>query len=479
MQFVKNKTLKDFGMVISSNILVLISSILTGLVVPKLLGVTNYGYYKIFTLYLGYTALLHFGFVDGILLMHGGEDYRDLDKAKFRRNTQSFAATQAVISLIVVIVACITMKGIYRFIFVMIGIDTITTNLTSYYQYVSQCTLRFKELSIRKVYQAGLKISFTLIFFVLFQRGKIEALSARVYIECLVFIDVVLLIWYVVTYKDITFGKAENPFKNFTEIAVYYKKGIILTIAFQVANLIFNLDRQFVSIFYDTETYARYSFAYSLISMATTVIGAVSLVLFPNLKRKSEETIIRDFSNNMALIALLVFAAHIGYYPLCGFIKWFLPDYVPSLIYLRIIFPGLAISSCISAIIFTYYKVLNKNTLYFIISCGVLALSAFLNGCANTFFHSPSAISWASVVSLLVWYLVGESFFVKKYNVKWIKNLIYIVVMSVGFYSISFGIEDAVVGTVVYTVLFMLISVVFYRKLIFSSIGKFNRKIAI
>ena len=288
-----------------------------------------------------------------------------------------------------------------------------------------------------------------------------------------------MLIWYVVTYKDITFGKAENPFKNFTEIAVYYKKGIILTIAFQVANLIFNLDRQFVSIFYDTETYARYSFAYSLISMATTVIGAVSLVLFPNLKRKSEETIIRDFSNNMALIALLVFAAHIGYYPLCGFIKWFLPDYAPSLIYLRIIFPGLAISSCISAIIFTYYKVLNKNTLYFIISCGVLALSAFLNGCANTFFHSPSAISWASVVSLLVWYLVGESFFVKKYNVKWIKNLIYIVVMSVGFYSISFGIENAVVGTVVYTVLFMLISFVFYRKLIFSSIGKFNRKIAI
>ena len=178
MQFVKNKTLKDFGMVISSNILVLISSILTGLVVPKLLGVTNYGYYKIFTLYLGYTALLHFGFVDGILLMHGGEDYRDLNKVKFRRNTKFFAAIQAVISLIVVIVACIAMKGIYRFIFVMIGIDTITTNLTSYYQYVSQCTLRFKELSIRKVYQAGLKIAFTLIFFVLFQRGKIEALNA-------------------------------------------------------------------------------------------------------------------------------------------------------------------------------------------------------------------------------------------------------------------------------------------------------------
>lgn len=112
MQFVKNKTLKDFGMVISSNILVLISSILTGLVVPKLLGVTNYGYYKIFTLYLGYTALLHFGFVDGILLMHGGEDYRDLNKVKFRRNTKFFAAIQAVISLIVVIVACIAMKGI-------------------------------------------------------------------------------------------------------------------------------------------------------------------------------------------------------------------------------------------------------------------------------------------------------------------------------------------------------------------------------
>lgn len=33
--------------------------------------------------------------------------------------------------------------------------------------------------------------------------------------------------------------------------------------------------------------------------------------------------------------------------------------------------------------------------------------------------------------------------------------------------------------TVVYTVLFMLISFVFYRKLVFSSIGKFSRKVAI
>ena len=58
----------DFIVILISNVTILLSNIATGLIIPKLLGVNNYGYYKIFTLYLGYAPLLHLGFVDGILL---------------------------------------------------------------------------------------------------------------------------------------------------------------------------------------------------------------------------------------------------------------------------------------------------------------------------------------------------------------------------------------------------------------------------
>lgn len=470
-----SKTVKDFGMVLSSNALILVSNILTGLVIPKLLGVTNYGYYKIFTLYLGYTALLHFGFVDGILLLHGGDDYDQLNRYKFRRNTKIFAILQTIVSCLIIVAALFFMKVIYSFIFVMLGIDTITTNMTSYYQYVSQCTRRFKELSIRKVYQAGLKILCTIIFFLLHMFKVINDLSAYIYISCIVAIDVILLLWYVYTYKDITFGKCEKFTNNIGEVVNYFKQGIILTVAFQVANLIFNLDRQFVSILYNTKTYAVYSFAYSLISMATTVIGAVSLVLFPNLKRKEKSRIIDDFSNNMSVIAILVFAAHIGYYPLCVFIKWFLPEYNSSLIYLKIIFPGLAISSCISTIIFTYYKVLDENKRYFIICCIVLALSALSNWVAHLIFHTASAISGASIITLLCWYIIGESYFVKTYHVGWIKNLLYIIIMMIAFYMITFCVSNEIIGTCLYMLFYMIMTFILYKKLILNLFKRFSR----
>ncbi|CAM3223398.1 hypothetical protein [Lentilactobacillus buchneri] len=69
---------KNLIMVLLSNTLILLSSIVVGLIIPKILGVTNYGYYKIFTLYAGYTSLLHFGFLDGILLKHGDKDFNEL-----------------------------------------------------------------------------------------------------------------------------------------------------------------------------------------------------------------------------------------------------------------------------------------------------------------------------------------------------------------------------------------------------------------
>lgn len=475
MTLTKSKTVKDFSMVLSSNLLVLLSNVLTGLVIPRLLGVTNYGYYRIFTLYLGYTALLHFGFVDGILLFHAGEDYSTINKYKFRRNTQFFAKTQIIVSLLIILVSIVIFEGIYKFIFLMIGVDSFVTNMTSYYQYVSQCTMRFKELSARKVYQAVLRIFITVLFFLFYWCGLIGSLSAYVYISCLVAINAILLIWYISTYREITFGKGEKLHDNFGEIINYYKLGIVLTIAFQVANLIFNLDRQFVSILYDTETYAVYSFAYSLISMATTVIGAISLVLFPNLKRKEKSTIIQDFSKGMAAIAILVFGAHIGYYPLSAFIDWFLSDYVHSLEYLKIIFPGLAVSSCISIIIFTYYKVLNKNIIYFAISCFVLVLSAILNWIAYSLFQTPDAISWASIIALLVWYLLDVLYLVKKYHVKWIKNLMYIVIVSICFYASTFLINNMFIGTTLYIILFVVVTFLFYKKIIMEIIHRLRK----
>lgn len=77
------KVLLDFGYVISSNLLTLTVSTLVILVVPKLVGVKEFGYWQLFTFFSGYLGLLPLGWLDGIYLRYGGEKYSDLDKNTF------------------------------------------------------------------------------------------------------------------------------------------------------------------------------------------------------------------------------------------------------------------------------------------------------------------------------------------------------------------------------------------------------------
>ena len=454
MDGTRKRFLRDILVVEAGNLFVLLSSVMVGLVVPKLMGVVNYGYYQIFTLYMTYTALLHAGFIDGVLLVHGGETYDEIDRKRFRLNTKFFTAFQAFVALLVIAAACLFMKGIYRYIFIMVGADTVVTNITKYYQYVSQATMRFREWSLRKVLQAGFKIAIVLFFILQHRMGRIDELSCVSFTAAIVVVDTLLLIWYMYTYREISFGEALPLKGNRPGLAVYFRCGITMTIAYEISTLIFSLDRQFVSVLFDTATYGIYSFAYRLVYMVTTVVSAVSTVLFPTLKRKSKEQVLGAFDTGMALISIVVFAAMAGYYPLCLFIRYFLGEYTESLAYFRILFPGIALHSCINAIIFNYYKVLDKNMLYFGICCFVLGFAAASNYALYLIIRTPAAFSIASILSLFVWYLAAEWYLVRKYKVKWIRNLAYIFLMTALFYAVTAFIPDSLWGMPVYAALY-------------------------
>ena len=76
--------LKDFGFVISSNLLTLAISTIVILIVPKVIGVKEYGYWQLFMFYSSYLGVLHIGWLDGIYLRYGGEQYAHLNKALFK-----------------------------------------------------------------------------------------------------------------------------------------------------------------------------------------------------------------------------------------------------------------------------------------------------------------------------------------------------------------------------------------------------------
>ena len=71
----KKKFIKNIISVMIANIISLLGSITSGFLLPKIFNIEEYGYYKIFTLYMSYAGLLHFGFLDGMLLKISGMKY--------------------------------------------------------------------------------------------------------------------------------------------------------------------------------------------------------------------------------------------------------------------------------------------------------------------------------------------------------------------------------------------------------------------
>lgn len=449
-------------LVVLGNVALLIAKALTWLVVPKVLGVMEYGYYKTFTLYLVYAMLFHFGFPDGILLIYGGQDYQKINRNEFRTYTKFLIGFQAVVSALIIGIALIVCRGMKCYIFCMIGIDTLFVNLATYYRFISQAVMQFKEYTLRNVIQALMQI---LVLGVIIVLDQLEILkpNGEVYILCIVLIDAVLLVWYMVTYKDLTFGNADSLKKRLPQIKNIFTVGILLTISYQVAHLVFALDSQMVEILFNVETYSLYAFAYSITNMVTAVISAIATVMFPSLKRLEVKDAVSKFPMLMATVSVIVFFLLTVYFPLIFFIKWFLPDYAPSLDYLQIIMPGLALSSCINLIIFTYYKVLNQLKRYLYIALGILLIGGILNCGGYMLFHDPIAFSVASIITLLVWYLCSASFLVKNFHTRWLKNFVYVLLEMMIFYMVNNVCGSCLESMVIYFMGFTLTTCLIYR----------------
>lgn len=465
------KTIANIIKVSTSNILKLLAGILVGFLLPKVIGVTDYGYYKTFTLYASYVGLFHFGLADGIYLKFGGVNYDDLNKEDFRYYCSFYILLESCVSVIIVVIAVLFMNEEYRFIFICEAVYLLAMNITNLYQLISQITNRFTELSLRNVINSGLTIVSLLVLWALRKFG-VGSASYRTYTIMYVLIVLILAVWYISTYRDITFGKRSHNKSH--EIWRFFKLGFPLMLSALCTSLILTLDRQFVSGLFDINTYAVYAFAYSMLNLVTVAISAISTVLYPTLKRADEKALSTSYTSLISMIQCLVCGCIVVYFPLCVFIEHFLPQYVGSLGIFRIIFPGIAISSSITIVMHNYYKTLGWTTLFFKKCVIILAISAFANMIAYVLFKTPASISVASIITLIMWYFVAQHNLIMKYKIKWIKNSAYILSSMLVFYIVT-KIENYGISMIIYVLSYVFITFIFYKNVIIHFTKSFRR----
>lgn len=457
----KRGTIKNIVDVALSNCTTIISGVIVGVLIPKILTVYGYGMYKTFTLYVSYVGFCGLGIIDGIVLQYGDRDLDELDKPLFVSYFRWYTFVNAAFVTFFLFLAYMSNNKEYAFILAMLGINVLAINYTGYYQQISQITQRFKEYSARKIVQCLFNIAITLILFGLYlNQGTI---NYRYYIVCITGINIIVAIWYLYTYRTITMGKGAGCHNTFRDVLSLIKRGFPLLFSNLLSTIILALDRQYVNVLFDMETYAIYAFAYNMLSLITVSLSAVSIVIYPALKRTTNDMLYKYYTNLIAIILIVVFGAISLYYPLYIFINWFLPEYMDSLIIFRIIFPGVAMSSAISIIMHNYYKTLGKSIDYFKKSIIVLFVSAISNGVAYAIYKSTVSISVASIFTMLFWYIYAEQYFVNNFQYDRRQNIVYIFVMTGGFYIIS-SFNISVLGYIIYLTYFFLVTYLFYKK---------------
>ncbi len=458
IKFILNKLTKHkaFIYVITANLVSLVIGAALSFLIPYLLNVDSYGYYRQFTLYLSYVGLLHFGFNDGIYLEYGAYNYEDLNKYQFRRYFRYLLFQQLITSIILLIIIYSLFKDQNRlFIFSFVTVNMIFLNLAKYFSYISQITRRFVLYSISYLIEKT-SLIIPLLFLFLFEIRIFQYL-----IICQTFISVLLLTFFILIYKDIIFGHIDK--ENKKGIRNILALGLPLMLGNFIIIMIFNIDRVMIDILFPIKEFSIYSLAVNFLSIILVFITSLSTLLYPYLKRLDENDCQSYYHKLSTITTVAASLALIVYFPIKYIIIEFLPHYKESISIFAILLPGVILRGEIEIVFNNLFKSLKKQKVYFIISIFILILSIILNIVFYYLYKSIYAFAYATLITFICWYIISDLYFVHYFKALNIKKYFYLSISIICFFILT-NLKNYLSIFIIYLCLSIMLFLIFYLR---------------
>lgn len=462
--------IKKIAYAVGANLLSLITSVLTTLIVPKFLGddVAQYGYFQVYLFYASYVGFFHFGWCDGIYLRDGGKRYSDLDKSLYSAQFWLLTIVELIISIAICILGFFfTEDGEYLFIFFTIAINILIYIPRAMLSYYLQTTNRIKEYASittvgRTIY--GILILVIVLFFSknyhYFVWGDILGK----------FIALLVSIWWC---RDIVFSKPTSLKKTVNEAMTNISVGIKLMFANIASMLITGIVRWGIQTQWDVATYGKIAFTLSVSNLLLTFISAVALVLYPTLRR-SDESVLKgmyDKIRNTLMIPLL--GCLVLYYPIESILSVWLPQYAQSMRYMAILFPMCIYAAKMTMLVQTYMNVfrLEKKMLQVNITGVVVAVITTL---ISVFLLENLTLAMLSmVINQMFRCIYAEYVLSKEMNINCKKDIVYEVALTALFILASWFIGGWI-GVVIYLIGY-LVYLILKREDVKMLFAQFNR----
>jgi len=363
---------KNVSYSIFSNFVFLLISSLVVLIVPKIIGVKEYGYWQIYLFYSAYIGFLHLGWSDGIYLRYGGIKYKELDKSLFQSQFWSLVIFQLLVAIAVYGTSFFLIDPNKQYIFKLLSVAIVLKNSKSFLLYVLQGTNRIKHYAVVTIFDRLIYAFFVIGFLLI---GKVQ-------FKFLLYGDIggklMSLIYATLLCKDMVFKKLTSFYFSFKETVSNINVGSKLMLANIASILLVGIIRFGIERTWDVETFGKVSLILSISSFMMLFISAISIVLFPILRRIEPRKLYEIYLNAREIIMTIFLALLLVYFPMKHILINWLPKYADSLIYMAIIFPIFIFEGKTILLINTYYKTMRKEKKLLKVNIISLSISAVL-----------------------------------------------------------------------------------------------------
>ncbi|HFI0307019.1 TPA: hypothetical protein ACGOVM_002130 [Streptococcus suis] len=444
------KLLLNSSYAITSNLLSLLVSTLVILILPKLIGVEEYGYWQLYLFYTSYVGFAHLGWIDGIYLKYGGEEYERLDKQKFFSQFIAYSLFQTIIAILIFVVGNSIDVGTNKeFIFNMLSLTLLATNLRFFIIYLLQTTNLIKESARIMILDRVLYICLLLGLIA----GGIYSYKLMIVVD--VIGRFISLFYGIYLCRDIIVHKLTFFKFDILEVIDNIKVGSNLMLSNVASMLVIGTVRLGIEKRWDVATFGKISLTLSTSNLIMTFINAVGIVIFPMLKRTEKSELPELYVKIRTLLMPVLLGFLLFFFPLRTALMIWLPKYADSLLYMALIFPISVFEGKMALLINTYLKAFRMEKTILFVNLLSMLLSVLLT-IVTTFIFPNLILATLSITFLLFFRcLLAEMLLAKSLEISVASDALLEAIIA-GIFIFAAWALPSLVGFLVYLVIYII-----------------------
>ena len=335
----------------------LLLGIMKSIFLPMYLTVSNFGYWQIYLLYVGYLGVLSFGFNDGLLARYGRYNFNELPSSKIGNSIKLFMLINLALTTILILSVNLVVESekINVYIFIILNIPLATLN--GIFLFLLQSTNQIKKYSI---YSTIDKIILVIIIALIIFLDKNDIYTIMIVDTLSKLVQSILMY---LSFKELF--KEKFRYKELLSISkeIYsnIKRGILILLSNLIGMLLFGYSMFLIERSMPIEKYSMYSFSISTTNIILLFISAISIIVFPYISRVKKELIQKEITILNYFISLLSIVMITFYFPIVWVINIFLIQYKEVLIFLPYIFISVILQLKYNAIFLPFSKLQNEE----------------------------------------------------------------------------------------------------------------------